>query len=136
MREALGIITSVFSKPVRFGILTSFSGFPPDKQANVQSLIPAEAPEDTNPHSAPVSSASRFPTPSTNSSIWTFSVETASMASLASGLVTDPPIMVFVPLQLINGSTPIDFNILCPLSASSEPGVLETPDKKANPFSF
>jgi hypothetical protein len=44
--------------------------------------------------------------------------------------------MVFVPLQLIKGSTPIDFRILCPLSASSVSGVFDTPDKKANPFLF
>ena len=35
----LGIITSVFSKPLKSGILTNFSGLPPDKHAKVQSLF-------------------------------------------------------------------------------------------------
>ena len=87
----------------------SFSGLPPVTHAAVTCFSPAAHPAETMPHSAPVSSASRWPTASANSSICTKYLEAASMAARTSGRSTEPPMIVNVPRQLMIGSTPIDW---------------------------
>ena len=59
LRDAFGITTSSFAKPVRSGMRTCRSGFPPVTQAAVVCAIPAAQPAETRAHSAPVSSARR-----------------------------------------------------------------------------
>ena len=107
LREYAGMMTSFFS-PARFGSRCMRSGLPPAIADAVQCVIAAQHPAVTMPHSAPLSSARRLPTPSISSSIWTKLREASSIARFTSGRVVDPVMIVNVPRALMTGRTPID----------------------------
>ena len=108
LRERAGTITSSFAKPARLGMRTCRSGFPPATHAAVACDIAAAQPALTMPHSAPVSSARRLPTPSISSSSCTYCWFAALFAARTSGSSIEPPMIVNVPRQLMIGRTPID----------------------------
>ncbi len=84
------------------------SGLNPAMEAQVRFATPAQHPAEMMPHSAPVISASRLPTPSASSSICTKLREASSIAFFTSGNVCEPVMMVKVPRALITGRTPMD----------------------------
>ena len=103
------------------------SGLPPAIDAAVKCVIPAQHPLVTMPHGACVISASRLPTASINSSMWTKPRDASSMARFTSGSDCDPVMIVNVPRALITGRTPIDRYIFAVNSIGAANAVLMRP---------
>ena len=74
---------------VKSGIRKMKSGFLPVMQAAVPSVNAAEAPEVIIAASQPISSATRRPAASCNSSILTKRVEAAAIAATTSGRISE-----------------------------------------------
>src|SRR5882724_408954 len=87
----------------RRNILT---GSLPATQAAVPSATAAALPQVTRPHSAPVSSARRFPAASISSSRLTKWRDASATAARTCGSIRLPPCIVRTLQQLMNGRTP------------------------------
>jgi hypothetical protein len=84
------------------------SGSVPDMHAAVSCSSAAEQPHVTSAHSACMSSLMRWPAANCSSSICTYCCEALAIASRTSGSISEPEMMVYVPLQLISGRSPRD----------------------------
>src|SRR6516225_2283274 len=95
------------------------TGSLPAMQAADANATAAALPQVTMPHSAPVSSASRLPAASINSSRLTNCRDAASTARRTTGSIRLPPCMVRTLQQLMKGRTPSARYGLALLSVSS-----------------